>query len=337
MRDRVPSPLPGRAIAAFVIAVGMVALGLTVLPTGTTAATSPSAPTVPGGVSSASPSWNNGRVTLSFVNDHPSFVVTSVSNRSAWVNQTLTGLAEVNVSDGILSFASFTAPGVVWNLSARSTSNATDVVLVAAVPVLASGGEWESGDDSGGGNRTIGMANVSITFGLNASNSVNPWSVSYSLNVRDWPWLHAADSVGVEVRATATSPSAYWAADGTNRLTELTRASHRPLASFVWGATAKALYSGGSSEDSSVGSYSNLTAGGSSFLVRLEFGSVTGGYTSLSYDPWLAIIPTSGPLGKLAAWILTPTSLAIIAGGGIAVLALAVLARARRSPPESGL
>lgn len=337
MRDRVPSLTPGRAAAVCLLVAGVLALSL---PSASHAFASQSlSGTAFGGqvVSASAQTWNNGRIALTFAGPYPSFSVVSMTDSSVSVNQSLTGLAELNATDAIRSFASFGAPGVTWSLSSSSTPQRTAVVLMAAVPVKSSGGEWESGDDSGGGNGTIGTANVSITFGLNASSTSNPWSVSYSLNVSGWPWLHPADAVGVEVRSNATSPSAYWASGGANQLTELSRAHQQPLASFVWGATAKAQYSGGSIQDSYIGSYRNLSAGGSGFLVRLEFGSVTGGYTHLSYDPWLAIVPSGASLGKLAAWVLSPTSLAVIVGGGAASVILAGLARSRRSPPESGL
>jgi hypothetical protein len=337
MRDRVPSPRAGRVAAVCLLVVGVLAINVSALPHVGSSSSSATGPAFGESVSASSQSWNNGRIALSFAGPYPSFTVSSLSNSMASANQTLTGLAELNTTDFIVSFASFSAPGVVWSVSSSATAQVTEITLSGRVPVISSGGEWESGDDSGGGNTTIGAANVTIVFGLNASTSPNPWSVSYTLNVSGWPWIHASDSVGVEVRSNVTAPSAYWAAGGANQLTELSRTDQRALATFTWGALAQARYSGGTVEDSSVGTYSNLSAGGSSYLVRLEFGSVTGGYSSLSYDPWLAILPSSSSLGKLAAWVLSPTSLAIIAGGGAASLVLAVLARARRTPPETGL
>jgi hypothetical protein len=145
------------------------------------------------------------------------------------------------------------------------------------------------------------------------------------------------DAVGVEVRSNTTSAADYWLPEGANRLSELSRSENATVASFVWGSTAKAVYPGGSSEDGGVGSYQNLSANGSHYLVRLEFVSVTGGYSALSYDPWLSLTPLSAAVGKAAAWILTPTSIAVIAGAASGTLVLALAASRRRSPPESEL
>jgi hypothetical protein len=64
----------------------------------------------------------------------------------------------------------------------------------------------------------------------------------------------------------------------------------------------------------------------------LLFGSVTGGYRSLSYDPWLALNPDAFHSG-LAAWLVTPEGLAALALGAGIVLALAVIAHRRRLEP----
>lgn len=337
MRDRVPPHRRGVAATALLIVAGVLALSLPHSPQAASGANP--VPLVSGttiGGISPEYSWNNGRVALTFPAAQPSFSVTSLSDPSLTAAQTLTGLAELNLTDTILSFASFSSPAVSWVVTSQMGTQGTNVVLTGAVPVVASGGEWESGDDSARGNITIGVANVTITFSLNASSSSNPWGVSYSLNVSQWPWLHGADSVGVEVRSNAAAAPDYWMSSGSNRLTELSRTTNQAVAAFAWGDTAKARYSGGNSQDASIGAYQNLSSNGSTYLVRLEFGTVTGGYTSISYDPWLSIIPP-GSAGRLAAWLVTPTSLAIVAGGSAATIALAIVARARRSPPETGL
>lgn len=337
VRDRDHPLPPGRAVAILAVVLGLLAVSLPTAAWEHSSEVAGSGGHLASAIGSPPGVWNNGRVVLTFPTNSPSFSVAPLSAPSESVTQTLGGLAEVNASDVILSFASFVAPTVDWTESSVTGAQGSDVMLTATVPVVASGGDWESGDDSGGGNVTIGEANVTVAFALNASTSSNPWSVAYTLNVTDWPWLHFADSVGVEVRSNVSSAAGYWVPQGVNQLTEVSRSSQRPLASFVWGDNATARYSGGQSEFSSVGAYSQLSANGTSSLVRLEFGSVTGGYTSLSYDPWLAIIPAGGSVAQLAAWVVTPTFLAILAGGAAGTLVLAAFARSRRLPPESDL
>jgi hypothetical protein len=338
VRVRVPSGRESAPWAGALVVVAVVSLCL--LPS-VGAGNVTSAPSVArGDLVPAGPSpwsWNNGVLQLSFSGASPAFTVTALQNQSVTATQTLSGLAELNANDSILSFASFTASRVAWSFSANTSGSAPAIVLSASVPVFSSAGEWESGDGAEDDNGPIGAANVSISFALNSSVSANPWSLSYTLNVSHWPWLHAADSVGVEVRSNATAASDYWVPHGSNRLDERSRAANQSIASFAWGSSTVARYPGGRSEDGGVGSYRNFSANGSHYLVRLEFVSVSGGYTALSYDPWIALTPATPNAQGLTAWALSPTSGAILAGAGAGTLALALVVARRRVRPESDL
>jgi hypothetical protein len=337
MRARVPSSRRAAAAAALLIVAGTVVLGLP-SPVHSAAVRAPIHVSSKGATTAAIPNaWNNGAIALAFPTPGPSFTVSALSNQTLMAAQSLTGLAEVNATDTIVSTASFSSRNVTWSFASNAVAQGTAVVLTAAVPVRPASGEWESGDDGPDSSSTIGVANVTITFELNSSTQGNPWSLSYSLNVTGWPWLHTVDQVGVEARSNTTLPSTYWTPVGSNRLDERSRVSDQTIASFVWGASARAHYPNGSGEDSSVGSYRNLSSGGSAYLVRLEFVSVTGGYSSLSYDPWLSLVPPGGSPSRLTAWVLTPASIAVVGGAAIGTVALGVVARSRRLPPETDL
>jgi hypothetical protein len=211
------------------------------------------------------------------------------------------------------------------------------VTLQGTVPVTNYSGEWESGDDSPEPNGTNGNVSVAIAFDLNGTGSTNPWTITYSLNVSGWPWLNTSDALGVEVRSNLSTASGRWVLGGGHSLTAESASTHARLASFTWGVLARAVYSGGGEEDSNVGSYHNFSTNGASSLVRLEFGAVSGGYSALSYDPWLGIVPVHLSVGSLAAWVLTPGSWAVLGAGGAGTILLAVWTRSRRTPPESGL
>lgn len=281
--------------------------------------------------------WENGAIRLGFPTLQPVFTVGAVSDPTDLVKQTITGIAEINGSNSIVSFASFETVDANWTLTAHTNPSVTSVTLNATVPVNSSGGAWESGDDSSGENESVGFVNVTIGFGLNGSSSPDPWTIGYTLNVSEWPWLNSSDSLGVEVRSSLAPALGYWASGAGDTVDALNSSSHAPFARFAWGANARTEYSGGGSADSSVGTYRNISSGGASSLVRLDFGSVTGGYTSLSYDPWVGILPAPLTAGNLASLILTPESLAVLALGGSGAFLLASWARTRRTPPESGL
>lgn len=286
---------------------------------------------------------SNGWVDLSFPTTGPSFTLTSVTNQSLTVLQSLTGLAEVTNTDKIVSFARFDAPNTTWSTTLGAEAGATSLVLAADVPVVASTGDWESGD---GGNESrpavpvdAPLVSVAITFRLNDSQGLSPSTVSYSLNVTGWPWVNATtDAVGLQVRSNLTLGVGYWQPAGNYSLMGVAVGTRTPLASFAWGASASAQYPVGSPQEGGVGAYRNLSADNSSSLVRLEFISVQGGYSALAYDPWLEVFAPPAKLASaLEAWVVTPTALAALGAGGALAVLFAGLARSRRVPPEHGL
>ncbi len=281
--------------------------------------------------------WSNGHVAVDFPSAAPVFSVSSASNASLAVSQTLGGLAEVNPSGQIVSMASFLPSRLSWNLTHTYGPQGTTVLLRSDVPVLSANGEWESGDDSPSPSDGIGNVSVSIAFTLNDSSGPSPSTVAYSLNVSAWPWYNGNDSLGLEVRSNLSATIGYWQASGTRAVTGISRATSDAFVRFSWGASARTFYANGNEGESSVGTYHNYSANGSSSLVRLDFTPVEGGYSALSYDPWVELL-TPGPTeAGLAAVVLTPLSLGALVTGAAVTGVLAWVARRRRVPPETGL
>jgi hypothetical protein len=281
--------------------------------------------------------WSNGAIRLSFPSPHPAFSLGSLAVPNDRVNQTLTGIAEINANGAIDRFARFSSPNATWAIASRSTTNVTVVSLTGKAPVFNYSGEWESGDDSPLENGSVGNVSASIALYLNSTASPDPWTVGYSINVSAWPWMNTTDYLGVEVRSNLSPAPGHWILGTGNSLSAVGATNATLLATYRWESSALAVYSGGGEEDSQVGSYHNFSTSGGSSLLRLEFGSVSGGYAALAYDPWLGIVPLPKASGPLPAWLFTPASLAVIAAGSAGIVVLAIWTRSSRRPPESGL
>ena len=280
----------------------------------------------------------NGDVSVSFPTAAPSFVLTSATNGSARLLQTLQGLAEVNRSGQIVSYAPFLGSGARWNGSSSAGPTFSSIALHGTAAARVASGAWDSSDDaSEEGNGSLGTVNVSLVFTLNDSSGPSPTTVGYTLNVSGWPWLHANDSLGVEVVTNASGPAGSWQASGASAIVERSTDSGATLATFAWGTFATARYPDGQQNTSSVGAYHNASTGGQGSLVRLDFGSVSGGYRSLEYDPWLTLA-VPGPLSSIVpAWILSTDGIVAIATGSAVSVALAAVAVYRRRPPGEDL
>lgn len=283
-------------------------------------------------------SLSNGLVTATFPSAVPTFALTAPTNGALGLLQTLSGLAEVNSTGKIVAFAHFAHSGVVWRGSYANRSTESTASMAATVPAYLASGEWESGDDSAQPmNGSLGTVNVTLTFTLNDSSGASPTTVGYGLNVSGWPWQELNDSLGVQVITNATSTSAYWQVSGTNSVVERASGSGGTLGTYAWGSAATATYTNGNRSLSVVGAYHNISTNGLSSLVRLEFGTVSGGYRALGYDPWVSLTGV-GPLARIVpAWLLGPDALATIGAGTVVSLALAAVALRRRRAPDHDL
>jgi hypothetical protein len=291
---------------------------------------------------STGPTWSNGLYELTVGTAGPAFSIRSAADSRIGMNQSLFSLVEINATGNLVAFAHLLDHGTVWNTSASSSPTGTLVTTTSRVTVQPATGSWEDdGNGSGNGSRdeispVLGQASVAVSFYVNSSAGSSPWTLTYSINVTGWPWNGTSDSLGIQVNSSALQPGAVWASGKGNSIAEVTQQSNATIATYLWSGGARVHYSDGSEAQTAVGSYRNFSRTTSTSFVRLAFESVSGGYSSLSYDPWITLNPTV--FHQLAAWVLTPASLEVTAvATGVAVLLAAVAAVRRRPPTEDSL
>ncbi len=285
--------------------------------------------------SSPAASWDNGVVRLQFPSPAPVFTVASIADARVTSSHVLAGIAEVNGSGGLIAFAEFGDPNVSWSFAQSTVSGALIVRVSAAVPVHPAHGEWERGDDVGEEKGTmLGDASVVVSFFLNASSAPAPATVRFAVNVTNWPWLRASDSLGLQVGMVATGSTGIVAGIPANALVETRTGTGATVATLSWASDASVRYVNGTAGTSAVGAYRNISSGGSTSFVRLIFGAVSGGYTALSYDPWIQLNLAAFGLQSVPAWLFTTASLAALGAAGVTVGGLAVLAARRRAASE---
>ncbi len=285
---------------------------------------------------SSQPTWSNGVLQLAFAGAVPIFTIQSLSDSRIGVSQTLYALAEVNSSGGMVAVAPLTAPGVAWSFQPRSGPTGVEVTMAATLPVTAATGAWEAGDDSNmEGSSPLGFTHVIAQFYVNSTGPSSTWTVAYTLNVSSWPWVLASDALGLQVNSTAILAGASWTVSSANALAETSPGADSPVATFQWAPGAQVQYQDGTTGQSAVKSFQNTSRWTTESLVRLDFVSVPGGYSSLEYDPWITLNPN---VFRAVAWVFSTASLEVM-GGAMAVVAVlaAVAGVRRRTPPGSEL
>jgi len=285
---------------------------------------------------SAQPTWSNDVLQLQFAGAVPIFTIQSLSDSRIGLSQTLYSLAEVNSSGGVVAVAPLTAPGVAWSFQPRSWPTGLEVTMAATLPVTAATGAWEAGDDSNTeGSSPLGFTHVIVQFYVNSTGPSSTWTVAYTLNVSSWPWVLASDALGLQVNSTASLAGASWTVSSANALAEISPGAASPVATFQWAPGAQVQYSDGTTGQSAVKSFQNVSRWTTESLVRLDFVSVPGGYSSLEYDPWITLNPN---VFKPVAWVFSTASLEVMGGAMAVVAILGVVAGVRRrSPPGSEL
>ena len=284
--------------------------------------------------------WDNGKVRLVFPNPFPSFSVQSDANGSLASAHVLTGIAEITPSGNTTAFAPFGQSGANWLFASVQNSTATTIWMNATLHVVGASGAWDSPDDLSEGEGGNGTAHIVLTFCLNSSGGPDPASVRFAVNVTRWPWYNTTDTIGFGFVDVAVAGAAIRPGPQANSLAEVRTQDSTTLATLTWAARATVHYRTGGVDNSSVGSFQAIATNGTNSTVHLQFGSVSGGYTDLSFDPWirlnLSALGVGLALPPVPAWLLTTQSIAILAIVGVACVGLAVVARrsrARDSPP----
>ncbi|MCI4353677.1 MAG: hypothetical protein L3K14_09925 [Thermoplasmata archaeon] len=313
-------------MVAFSVLVGVLLVGILPLGEGASA---------PGGVVSqalptpSNPSWSNGLLKIDFLGPGPVFTVQSLADSRVSMGQTLSGLAEVNSTGIVVALASFASPSVAWSFQSRPTANGIAVAMASNLSVARAHGDWEEGDDANeNGTGNVGMTHATIQFYINSSSSISARTVAYTLSVTGWPWSHRADYIGLQVNSSASQNGALWKPTSLTSIAEVSGST--TIATFQWGTGARVSYSDGTSGLSVIEADQNQSRWTSQSFVRLDFGSVTGGYSSLEYDPWITLNPSAF---KALAWVFTPATLETSAGALAVVAILAAVATVRKRRP----
>lgn len=194
----------------------------------------------------------------------------------------------------------------------------------------------------GSGSQVLGSVDAQIVFHFLAG-SQGSNRVKFDVAISGWPWVNPADSLGLEIGATAAQQTyfAYTAANGT--IAQRWISNGTVASRLVFGTSANATVGDANSGlvvTNQVGLYPSGTAPDIAFALLLFQG--TGGYSALTYDPWIVFGPTPAVVVPPPV-ISTPStgaSLPLLAVAGI-VLATALLGvvayRLRRRRVDEGL
>jgi len=292
------------------------------------------------------PTWNNGVTVLSFSQPFPTFTVTSLSDRRVASMTAPSAIAELSPNGNVSFIAHLQARNATWMFSSAAGAGGTTIWANASVPVAGSHGGWKI-DEANFERPTVeAKAKVSLAFYLNASTSPDPTGIRFAVNVTNWPWNNASDSLGLEISSTAVPSTMLSLGVATNQLLEVRAGTNLTVATLSWDTVASVVYSGGGLNTSAVGTDQDVALNGSNSTIRLSFGSVPGGYSELEYDPIVQLSPSAfhvlpGPPTILKsllppAWHLDQVSLeAVGAGAIVAVLLAAVAWRSRSSGSPS--
>jgi hypothetical protein len=276
-------------------------------------------------------SFSNGQLAVQFQGARPAFTVQALSDSRIAMSQTLAGLAEVNSSGGFVALASFAQPGVIWTVTPSSEPSGTRITLAANLAVLGASGNWGAGDDGvEDANQSLGVVHVVVAVYVNSSSSASAWTVAYTLNVSGWPWTGSSDSLGIQVNSSSALAGASWSSGSSSSVVVRAPGSNPPLATYLWGSHARVQYSNGTQSPSPVFASQNASRWTNESFVRLEFGSVQGGYNSLEYDPWITLNPGAF---KVPAWAFSTASLEVLGIAAALVLVFAIGAGSRRRHP----
>ncbi len=267
-----------------------------------------------------------GNLAALLVTSHESTGTISVVSRANGVNITDSITANVTTAIG---------------LNASSGSPNGQVPIWSPNEALAGGLGGVGPTVWGSGSQVLGNADVVIVLhfliGSQASNRVE-----FDVSISGWPWVDPADSLGLEVGATAEQQTyfAYTAANDT--IAQRWSSNGTVASSLVFGASANVTVGDTNSTlavTDQVGLYPSGTAPDIAFALLSFQGP--GGYSALTYDPWVVfgptpttVIPPGGPGASAGA------TLPLLAVVGI-VLAAALLGlvayRLRRRRVDEGL
>ncbi len=281
--------------------------------------------------------WTNGVVLLVFPTHSPSLSISAVADPRVGTTLRIAGLAEVNATGYFAAFAPFEDNNTIWQLSSSMSAGTLDLTFTTTSPVVSAQGDWEAGDD-GSPVSVLGNATFRVNVYLNDSAPSTTNSARISVNATGWPWVNNSDALGLDLAMIAAKDTRIASSVGPTNylLQELSNATNASVASLLWAPAATVLYGNGATSSSPVTTFSATSSTGANSTVHLLFGSVAGNYSSLSYDPWIALNLGAFQVPPLPAWALDLggwVTLAV-AAGVLVVLAFATTRRRRATEDD---
>ncbi len=276
-----------------------------------------------------------------FVEVAPSGTVVALAvpgfDGTGWVTTNSTP-TEINVTDRIVGTVT-NAIGV--NNSNGNPNGQTPQWIPADLPGSGGGTTW------GQGSEVLGNTTIDIVFHFENGSSNGTSRVKFDVAIYGWPWVNSNDQLGLAIQSSAFalpggSHFVYTAANDT--IAQLWDSSGSTITSLAFGPTANASLGDVTSLLQVTDQVGLFPSGNEPTMAGalLTF-SGAGGYSGLTYDPWVefgphAAIPISPVIGN------GPTGFPVLPvlvglGGVLAVgLLLGIYAqRARRRPIEDGL
>ena len=270
-------------------------------------------------------------------------------------------IAEVNSAGTLVALAemSHESTGSITTVTQGNEVKVTDSIVAnvtTAIGVTASSGApngqtptWSPNEVPGNlgptvwGNGSQVLGNIDailvlhFVIGAHASDRVR-----FDVSMSGWPWVNADDSLGVEVGATAQQQTYFTYTASNDTIAQRWDSNRTVASSLVFDPTANATTGGVNSTlevSDQVGLYPTVAPPNIAFAL-LSFQG-TGGYSALTYDPWIDFGTTSTVLGPPPPVLPSGgAALPWVAVGGIA-LATAVLAliayQVRRRQVDEGL
>jgi hypothetical protein len=238
---------------------------------------------------------------------------------------------EVNVTDNITGNVS---NAVGLNSSSGLPNGQVPLWTPADAPGGGGGTSW------GRGTQVLGSTAIRVEFHFENDSSSASSRVEFVVTVSGWPWVSPGDALGLEVSTAAVAGAHLQYTASNDTITQRLDSNESVVSSIIFGATANVsgkVYSTLTVTDQ-VGLLPSGSAPVEAFAL-LTFQGL-GGYTNLTYDPWVVFGTVAGSTVVTPPILVGGAELPLVAVGAIslgAVLLGVVAYRTRRRPVDEGL
>ena len=267
------------------------------------------------------PSWSNGVVLCNFQSSVPSVVVSAPQLSDSGLSAGVDELVEVTPAGTIAAVALLGS----YNWSAVNISNDNQFALAysGSVPVQLAAGTATY----------VGLVSVDVSYLLPAyaaSSSGNVSAVAMQVQISDWPWQHAIDSLTLTLSLAPAFPDTEHLVASPSPgsvIGSVSNQSGRALEYFAIGTEAVATSSIGVTAP--IGVVPQITLHPASGTVELLFGAGAGDFQSVNYTAHLGIV-----LPATIAGIPLYEFVLVGAFAGLVALGVGTVARRIRQGPS---